>query len=61
MPSSLPASSTRESVDSGVAAGALERYGVAQWGTWFGRRGPAFLDFITGARLAEQRRQGWAT
>lgn len=53
--------STRESVDSGVAAGALERYGVAQWGTWFGRRGPAFLDFITGARLAERQRQGWRT
>jgi hypothetical protein len=52
---------TREGVDSAVRAGALIEYGVAQWGTWFGRRGPAFLDRLDEARRDERRRAGWTT
>jgi hypothetical protein len=50
---------TRASVDMGVDAGALVRYGVAEWGTWFGRRGPAFDAFVDEARRDEHRRAGW--
>jgi predicted O-methyltransferase YrrM len=31
---------TQQSVKAGLAAGALEEYGIFLWGTWFGRRGP---------------------